>query len=152
MKTSRRGALTIVEASVLTPFLLICAYVAGILTGGPVGLAVALLVAALTIWRAVSRHVSVDEQVVIVHGWGRPRRLSGVSEVSAVRSEVGILDLPVSGVAVTLGGGEPVELEVLKSIPLSFKYGDAQARRSAAWLAGHLGMVQVDEDTWQVAP
>jgi hypothetical protein len=151
-KPSRRGAYLIVEVAVVAPFLLICAYVAGIFTGGPVGMAIALLAVAVVIWRTVSRRVSVEGQVVILHGWGRPRRFADVAEVITGGSEVGVLGLPVSAVAVILGSGQEVELGVLQSFPLSFKFGEKQAQRSAAWLAGRLGMVQVDADTWRLPP
>ncbi|CAB4924211.1 unannotated protein [freshwater metagenome] len=152
VRKSRRGGYATVELIVITPFLIFCAYVTGIIAGGPVGLVIALLAAAVAMWRTASRRVSVDGRVVILHGWGAPRRFRDVVEVITGGSEVGVLGLPVSSVGVILGSGREVELGVLRSFPLSFKFGDEQARRSAAWLAGRLGMVQVNEDTWRLPP
>jgi len=151
LKKSRRGAYSIVESAVMTPFLLMCGYVTGIMTGGPIGMSIALLVVILVLWRFLSRRVSTEGHIVSLYGWGPPRRFSEVVEVSAVRSEVGAAGLPVSSVAVVLAGGQRVELGILRGIPI-LRFGDVQARRSTAWLAGRLGMVQVDEDTWRLPP
>jgi hypothetical protein len=114
-------------------------------------MAVALIVALLVLWRLAMCRVSTASHVVSLHNWARPRRFSEVVEVSAVRSEVGAAGLPVSSVAVVLAGGQRVELGILRGIPI-LRFGDVQARRSTAWLAGRLGMVQVDEDTWRLPP
>lgn len=125
--------------------------VAGLYIGlgtGPIGMAIAVPVAGACIWRLSCWRVSVDGDVVTYHRILRRHRFADVVKVHVAASTTNTSQLPGSVVFLELGDGQFFELSAFAGVPF-FKAGHEQARRSAAWLAGRLGMVQVGEDTWK---
>lgn len=145
---SRRGSHAWAELFVGGSLFLASGFVVGASTGSAVGMVIAMAAAAAVVIRQATLRVSTHDGTVSLHGWVTQRRFTGLVAVKVIESSVGRLGLPVASVAIELSDNQQVELGILRAVPL-LKAGDAQARRSAAWLAGRLGMVQVDEDSWR---
>lgn len=135
------------EAVVAGPFLLMCAFLVGIAGGSWLTLGLSLLAGAVAAWRLWACRVTVEQGVVTVHGLVSRRRYEGIAEVRTVSTSVGWGQLPAAGVAIVLRDGTLVELPQLQAVPF-LQAGDEQARRSAAWLAAHLGLEYVEAIDW----